>query len=57
MLGVVVGGTSYVRPDDGGLAFCFDIRFYLTRPEDPTDAYPGRQRTRLMVMSAGVAIK
>lgn len=39
------------------LAFCFDIRFYLTRPEDPTDAYPGRQRTRLMVMSAGVAIK
>ena len=39
------------------LAFTLDVRFYLTRPEDPTGPFPGRQRTRLLVMSAGVGIK
>jgi hypothetical protein len=39
------------------LAFCFDVRFYLTRPEDPTLYYPGRQRSRLVVLSAGIAMK
>jgi hypothetical protein len=39
------------------LAFCFDMRFYLTRPEDPTITYPGRQRSRLLVLSAGISIK
>jgi hypothetical protein len=39
------------------VAFCFDMRFYLTRPADQTAQYPGRQRTRLLVMSAGVAFK
>jgi hypothetical protein len=39
------------------LAFEFDVRFYLTRPEVITPAYPGRQRNRLMVLSAGIGIK
>jgi hypothetical protein len=39
------------------VAFCFDMRFYLTRPEDPTITYPGRQRSRLLVLSAGISIK
>jgi hypothetical protein len=39
------------------VAFCFDVRFYLTKPEAATPSHPGRQRTRLMVMSAGVAFK
>lgn len=39
------------------LAFAFDVRFYLTRPEEIVGPYPGRQRTRLMILSAGVAFK
>jgi hypothetical protein len=39
------------------VAFCFDLRFYLTRPEEQTISYPGRQRTRLAVISAGVSFK
>jgi hypothetical protein len=39
------------------VAFCFDMRFYLTRPEVQTTLYPGRQRVRLVVLSAGVAFK
>ncbi len=39
------------------LAFCFDVRFYLTRPQDQTVSYPGRQRSRLVVLSAGIALK
>lgn len=39
------------------LAFCFDVRFYLTRPESGVGPFPGRQRSRLLVMSAGVAFK
>lgn len=39
------------------LAFAFDLRFYLTRPIEQTVSYPGRQRARIMVLSAGIAIK
>lgn len=38
-------------------AFTFDIRYYLTRPEVTTDAFPGRARSRLRVLSAGISIK
>jgi hypothetical protein len=39
------------------IAFTFDVRFYLTRPEAETELFPGRQRSRLMVMSAGFGFK
>ncbi len=39
------------------IAFTFDVRFYLTRPEAQTILFPGRQRSRLMVLSAGLAFK
>ncbi len=39
------------------IAFCFDLRFYLTKPEDATVEFPGRARQRVMVISAGVSIK
>jgi hypothetical protein len=39
------------------LAFAFDLRFYLTRPAEQSVSYPGRQRARIMVLSAGIAIK
>jgi hypothetical protein len=39
------------------LAFCFDVRFYLTRPESTIGPFPARQRSRLLVMSAGIAFK
>lgn len=39
------------------LAFAFDLRFYLTRPMEQTVSYPGRQRAKIMVLSAGIAIK
>jgi hypothetical protein len=39
------------------VAFCFDVRFYLTRPENTTLSHPGRNRQRLLVMSVGVAVR
>jgi hypothetical protein len=39
------------------VAVTFDLRFYLMRPEEQTALYPGRQRARLMILSAGVAFK
>lgn len=39
------------------LAFGFDFRIYQTRPEVPTIDYATRQRTKLTVLSAGIAIK
>jgi len=39
------------------LAFCFDLRFYLTQPADASGSNPGRSRMRLLVFSAGVSIK
>jgi hypothetical protein len=39
------------------VAFMFDIRFYQTKPELTTPAYPGRQRSNLRVLSAGISIR
>ncbi len=39
------------------LAFGFDVRFYLTRPEAISGTIPGRARERLLILSAGVSIK
>ncbi|MCC7043739.1 MAG: hypothetical protein IT183_07750 [Acidobacteria bacterium] len=39
------------------VAFTFDVRFYLTRPEAASDLFPGRQRSRLTVLSAGFGFK
>ena len=39
------------------VAFCFDVRFYQTRPEIKTTYYPRRQRTKLLIMSAGMSLK
>jgi hypothetical protein len=39
------------------LAFCFDLRFYLTRPQMSSATTPGRERQRVTVLSAGIAIK
>ena len=39
------------------VAFAFDVRFYLTRPEAQTVDFPGRQRSRLLVLSAGLGFK
>jgi hypothetical protein len=39
------------------LAFCFDLRFYLTTPQMATATSAGRSRQRVTVLSAGIAIK
>ena len=39
------------------VAFNVDARFYQTRPEDTTFPYPGRQRTKLTVLSAGISFR
>lgn len=39
------------------LAFCFDVRFYLTRPQESVGSHPGRGRSRLLVLSAGISFK
>lgn len=39
------------------LAFCFDIRFYETKPVPTTATSPGRERQRLFILSVGAAFK
>ena len=39
------------------LAGGFDVRFYLTRPEDATATSAGRDRKRLLLISVGISIK
>jgi hypothetical protein len=39
------------------VAFGFDIRFYITKPEVPFPPYPPRERNRLLIMSAGLSFK
>lgn len=39
------------------LAFGFDIRFYETKPVNPTPTSPGRERRRLLLLSAGISIR
>ncbi|HET9370873.1 MAG TPA: hypothetical protein VFO19_11520 [Vicinamibacterales bacterium] len=48
------GGRWFAKPH---LAFMFDVRFYLTRPQEPTVFYPSRGRYRMVVLSAGISIK
>jgi len=39
------------------LAVGFDVRFYITRSEPATAVHPGRQRDRLLVLSAGLSFQ
>src|SRR5688572_250718 len=39
------------------VAFMFDVRFYLLRPEVTTGPFPGRQRARLVFLSGGVSFQ
>jgi hypothetical protein len=39
------------------VAISFDVRFYLTRPLEIVPPFPGRQRSRLTILSAGVSIQ
>ena len=39
------------------VAFGFDIRFYVTKPELPLPPYPARDRNKLLIMSAGLSFK
>ena len=39
------------------LAFCFDLRFYETKPELSTPTSHGRERQRVFVLSVGAAFK
>ena len=39
------------------LAFCFDVRFYLTKAEGQIGDIPGRASARLLVLSGGIAFK
>jgi hypothetical protein len=39
------------------VAFMFDVRFYLIRPEVVTGPFPGRQRSRLVFLSGGVSFQ
>ncbi|HYN09426.1 MAG TPA: hypothetical protein VES67_18730 [Vicinamibacterales bacterium] len=39
------------------LAFCFDLRFYETKPALTTLTNPGRERKRILVLSVGAAFK
>jgi hypothetical protein len=39
------------------LAFCFDLRFYETKPAITTLTNAGRERKRILVLSAGVGFK
>lgn len=39
------------------VAFCLDLRFYETKPAATSLTQPGRERRRLMVVSAGIGFK
>jgi hypothetical protein len=41
----------------GHWAFCFDVRLYYTRNAPATLTAPGRDKKRLLVLSAGIAIR
>jgi len=55
-LTINLGGGARWFPNQH-VAFGFDVRFWLTRPQEPIEVYPGRQRTRLVIISAGVSFK
>jgi len=39
------------------IAFAVDVRFYETKPQDRTVFYPGRGRSSLRIISAGISIR
>lgn len=39
------------------VAFCFDVRFYETKPVNPTPTSAGRDRRRLLFLSAGISFR
>jgi hypothetical protein len=39
------------------LAFSFDVRIYQTNPEVLTPTYPRRQRTNILILSAGISLR
>jgi len=39
------------------IAFCFDVRLYFTKAAAGTVDFPGRDKKRLMVLSAGISIR
>ena len=51
-----MGGGARWFPNQH-VAFGFDVRFWMTKPQEPIEVYPGRQRTRLLILSAGVSFK
>lgn len=49
------GGARWFNWDH--VAFTVDLRFYLTKPSNPTAATAGRERARIVLFSAGVSVK
>ena len=48
------GGRWFTRPH---IAFTFDVRFYATRPSDPTLVVGARGKQTVMVISVGVSVR
>jgi len=48
------GGRWFTRPR---LAFTFDVRFYATRPAEPTEVVGARGKQTVMVITVGVSIR
>jgi hypothetical protein len=48
------GGRWFTRPR---LAFTFDVRFYATRPSEPTTVVGARGKQTVMVISVGVSVR
>jgi hypothetical protein len=49
------GGARWFARDH--IAFCFDVRFYLTRPQETTAINAGANRKRMLLISAGISVK
>jgi hypothetical protein len=48
------GGRWFTRPR---LAFTFDVRFYATRPAEPTLVVGARGKQTVMVITVGVSVR
>ncbi len=48
------GGRWFTRPH---LAFTFDVRFYATRPSEPTAVVGARGKQTVMVIAVGVSVR
>jgi hypothetical protein len=49
------GGARWFTSDH--IAFSFDVRLYFTKAAAGTDQFPGRDKKRLMLLSAGISIR